>query len=155
MTNPITDIFLSAKNALPKTNRKLKTQKHNKIFFDLNLLSNMKSLSEIINQEPVFLHDWAKDKTFQLICNFFDISLVLEEYEAQECPYAHKHLWLERKNDIEEKLKEFEKIKILFASYTYQNYEGNAFVLFEQDGELYEVNGSHCSCFGLETQWNP
>lgn len=44
---------------------------------------------------------------------------------------------------------------ILFASYLYEYYDGSAFVLFEWDGKLYEVNGSHCSCYGLEGQWEP
>lgn len=44
---------------------------------------------------------------------------------------------------------------ILFAVYTYEDYSGKAFVLFEKDGKLYEVNGSHCSCNGLEGQWQP
>lgn len=44
---------------------------------------------------------------------------------------------------------------ILFATYEYTLYEGDAFVLFERDGKLYEVNGSHCSCYGLEGQWEP
>ena len=44
---------------------------------------------------------------------------------------------------------------ILLASYTYENYTGDAFVLFERDGQLFEVNGSHCSCYGLEGQWEP
>ena len=48
-------------------------------------------------------------------------------------------------------------IEILLASYTYQDYSGSAFVLFRKksDGKLYEVNGSHCSCYGLEGQWLP
>ncbi len=46
-------------------------------------------------------------------------------------------------------------VNILFASYSYENYSGDAFVLFEKDGKLYEVNGSHCSCYGLEGQWAP
>ena len=46
-------------------------------------------------------------------------------------------------------------VNILFAAYTYENYSGEAFVLFEQDGKLFEVNGSHCSCYGLEGQWEP
>lgn len=33
--------------------------------------------------------------------------------------------------------------------------DSSAFVLYEQDGKLYEVNGSHCSCYGLEGQWSP
>ena len=45
--------------------------------------------------------------------------------------------------------------QILFASYDCPPYEGYAFVLYEQDGKLYEVNGSHCSCYGLEGQWEP
>jgi len=46
-------------------------------------------------------------------------------------------------------------INILFASYTYENYEGNAEVLFEQNGTYFEVSGGHCSCYGLEGQWIP
>ena len=44
---------------------------------------------------------------------------------------------------------------ILLASYTYEDYSGSAYVLFERDGTLYEVVGSHCSCMGLEEQWEP
>lgn len=44
---------------------------------------------------------------------------------------------------------------LLYASYFRENYEGSAFVLFIKDGELWEVNGNHCSCYGLEQQWNP
>lgn len=57
-----------------------------------------------------------------------------------------------------------EGLTVLLASYTYENYSGDAFVLFERGGQLYEVNGSHCSCYGLseqdysggtDTQWQP
>lgn len=51
--------------------------------------------------------------------------------------------------------KGWENINIILASYTYENYSGNAFVLFEQNGKYYEVNGSHCSCRGLEECWSP
>lgn len=44
---------------------------------------------------------------------------------------------------------------MLFASYEYADYAGDAFVLFRKDGKLYEVNGGHCSCYGLEGQWEP
>ncbi len=44
---------------------------------------------------------------------------------------------------------------ILVAWYGYRDYDGSAFVLFERDGKLYEVNGGHCSCYGLEDQWDP
>lgn len=55
--------------------------------------------------------------------------------------------------------------EVIFASYTYENYSGSAFVLFRKAGELFEVNAGHCSCYGLseqgygpsdaETQWSP
>jgi len=48
-----------------------------------------------------------------------------------------------------------EGVEILFATYDVEGYDGSAFVLFRQDGELYEVHGSHCSCYGLEDQWKP
>lgn len=45
--------------------------------------------------------------------------------------------------------------QLLFASYGGSAYEGDAVVLFERDGQLYEVHGAHCSCYGLEGQWAP
>ena len=50
---------------------------------------------------------------------------------------------------------DLEGVEILLASYTYENYSGDAFVLFRKGGKLYEVNGGHCSCYGLEGQWDP
>lgn len=46
-----------------------------------------------------------------------------------------------------------ENTHILLATYDCPDYDGYAFVLFERDGKLYEVNSSHCSCNGLE--WEP
>ena len=45
--------------------------------------------------------------------------------------------------------------KVLMAWYDQECYEGSAFVLFDRDGKLYEVYGSHCSYYGLEDCWNP
>lgn len=59
---------------------------------------------------------------------------------------------------------ELEGVTVLLASYTFECYAGEAFVLFERGGKLYEVHGSHCSCYGLSessysgdstTQWQP
>lgn len=44
---------------------------------------------------------------------------------------------------------------IIYASYETMDYEGYAFILYEEAGRFYEVNGSHCSCYGLEGQWEP
>lgn len=45
--------------------------------------------------------------------------------------------------------------EVVFARYSYEAYEGEAIVIFIRDGKLYEVHGSHCSCYGLEDQWKP
>jgi hypothetical protein len=48
-----------------------------------------------------------------------------------------------------------EGLTFLYAAYDNENYEGYAHVIYIEDGCLYEVNGSHCSCRGLEDQWSP
>jgi len=50
---------------------------------------------------------------------------------------------------------ELTDVDILVACYYCADYAGNVFVLFEKDGKLYEVHGGHCSCYGLEGQWEP
>lgn len=52
-------------------------------------------------------------------------------------------------------VKELKDVSILMAWYGDGDYSGSAFVLYEKDGQLYEVHGSHCSCYGLEDQWEP
>lgn len=48
-----------------------------------------------------------------------------------------------------------DNMNILFAEYSSDNYEGSATVIYEQNGQLFEVHGSHCSCYGLEGQFSP
>ena len=62
---------------------------------------------------------------------------------------------LNRLRKEQKALKDLEGATILIAIYDTPCYEGYAFVLYEKDGELFEVNGSHCSCYGLEGQWEP
>lgn len=49
------------------------------------------------------------------------------------------------------------KSDILFAAYgTEESYSGSAIVVFSnRDGQLFIVEGGHCSCNGLEGQWVP
>ncbi len=48
-----------------------------------------------------------------------------------------------------------EGVDIVAAHYDIGDYEGEAWVVFIKDGKWYEVHGSHCSCYGLEDQWDP
>ena len=50
---------------------------------------------------------------------------------------------------------ELKEAEVLLASYGNGSYCGRAFVLYRKDGELFEVDGDHCSCNGLEGQWSP
>lgn len=51
--------------------------------------------------------------------------------------------------------KEREGIEFIYAAYDTPDYEGYAHVIFIRERSLYEVNGSHCSCNGLEECWYP
>lgn len=113
----------------------------------------MKTVSEIINQEPVFLNIWSHK--IDVIGDFEDIPMNYEEYTATESPYPNEKWWLEKKDAMTKAIGRYLNVNILFASYGCDNYEGDAFVLFEENGRLYEVNGGHCSCYGLEGQWDP
>jgi len=51
--------------------------------------------------------------------------------------------------------KEVEGFNVIVAAYDLSGaYSGDAFVLLEKEGKYYEVNGAHCSCYGLEGQFN-
>lgn len=61
---------------------------------------------------------------------------------------------------IESMLSDFEikdigDFKVLIACYEQGGYEGSATVILEKNGQLYEVYAGHCSCYGLEGQFNP
>lgn len=44
----------------------------------------------------------------------------------------------------------------VYAFYDIEYYSGEAFVIYSDDGETFKfVAGSHCSCYGLENQWEP
>lgn len=110
----------------------------------------MKTIEEIIKQPPVYLHEW-KSK-FNVIANFEDIYITEKEFNN---PELDSQYFKEKRNEMKTALEKWESVNILFASYNNESYSGDAFVLIEKNGKLYEVNGSHCSCYGLEGQWEP
>jgi hypothetical protein len=115
--------------------------------------SVMYTLSELIQKSPVYLNDWVESKRFGVIIDFEDVFINQKEYEAKVSPYPNSEFWLENKAKADAVFEKYKDVNILFASYGYANYSGDAWVLFEEGGNLYEVNGGHCSCYGLEGQW--
>lgn len=64
----------------------------------------------------------------------------------------HEHSWGSSDNEFPLP----KHLKILYADYTYEDYSGDAYVLgynFDKQ-QWFEVHGSHCSCYGLEDQWD-
>jgi hypothetical protein len=116
---------------------------------------------------PVYLNDWKNGGWLQMVADFEDIYISPAEYLATEPPYANADHWREMQAELTKALSHdrWQNVDVLLASYGSENYGGDAFVLFRRDGKLYEVNGSHCSCYGLgtqgyhtderETQWQP
>lgn len=45
--------------------------------------------------------------------------------------------------------------EVLFADYTYEDYTGDSTVIYRNGDRYFMVSGSHCSCYGLEGQWEP
>ncbi len=52
-------------------------------------------------------------------------------------------------------LEDLKGAKILFAVYGGAAYEGDVTIIYRKNKKLFEVQGSHCSCYGLEGQWGP
>lgn len=52
-------------------------------------------------------------------------------------------------------VKTFKDCEFIIAHYGYESYEGSSFCLYRKEGVLYENYASHCSCYGLEGQWDP
>lgn len=44
---------------------------------------------------------------------------------------------------------------VIYAEYDTPSYEGYANVIYRNGDRYYWVYGSHCSCYGLEGQWDP
>jgi hypothetical protein len=47
------------------------------------------------------------------------------------------------------------KYNVVYCYYLYENWTGNSELLLEKDGKLFVVSASHCSCYGLERQFEP
>jgi hypothetical protein len=45
--------------------------------------------------------------------------------------------------------------ELLFAEYGGAAYRGDAYVCYRIGDKYYTVQGGHCSCYGLEGQWEP
>jgi hypothetical protein len=45
--------------------------------------------------------------------------------------------------------------EMVYAVYSTPPYEGAADVIYRRGDKWFHVNGGHCSCYGLEDQWEP
>jgi hypothetical protein len=93
----------------------------------------------------VYYGDWEESGFLGMVRDF-------EGYSKEKTP------------EEQSKNARWQNMMVLFAAYTYEEYEGDALVLYKRDGKLYEVNAGHCSCYGLSEssyradspdQWEP
>lgn len=89
---------------------------------------------------PIMLKDWDRPLSILENRQFEPIQNMIKDFKLDEKTI---------------KKIQTSKIKIILGYYCQEDYEGLAFVLFEKEGRLFEVNASHCSCYGLEDQWRP
>lgn len=52
-------------------------------------------------------------------------------------------------------MKEPEPEQVIWASYDCADYEGEALVIYRNGDKYFTASGGHCSCYGLEGQWEP
>lgn len=45
--------------------------------------------------------------------------------------------------------------EVIIADYDIDGYEGSANILYREGDKFFYVQGGHCSCYGLEGQWEP
>lgn len=48
-----------------------------------------------------------------------------------------------------------EGIHLIVAGMWEDSYDAHAFIVFEREGKVFEVQSAHCSCYGHEGQWEP
>lgn len=101
----------------------------------------------------IYLNDWAEDGFHQMVFDFEGCYLSVSEYQSGQ--YQKYNQDTAQRMKVALASDKWAKIEVLLASYVYEDYNGEAFVLLRQDGKLMEVHGSHCSCYGLEDQWEP
>ena len=108
--------------------------------------------------DNIFLNDWAGGSIIDIAAAFEGIHMTSKDYTAAVSPWANESYWLEEKARLEDALKQLRWktiTRILLASYSYEDYNGEAYVLFKSGRKLREVQAAHCSCYGLEGQWEP
>lgn len=44
---------------------------------------------------------------------------------------------------------------VVYSAYEYEDYSGEAVVIYVDGGKFWYVSGSHCSCYQLEGMWSP
>lgn len=97
----------------------------------------------------MYLNSWEQDKFFEMVMDFEDLCIDKDEFESEDFDP-------DEKKQAQATLEKYKDIEILLASYADDGcYGGDAYVLFRKDNKLYEVNACHCSCFGIEGQWEP
>lgn len=81
----------------------------------------------------------------------------IKAYLAQA--YSGEYAWFSERSTApatpEALAAELTSCEIIIAYELQEYYEAASWFLFRRGGKLFEVNASHCSCYGFEGQWLP
>jgi len=76
------------------------------------------------------------------------------EYKEEDDSYGTERNTEYPEHKIKEWLSDAD-ILIAYESVGSWGCDSSSFFLLRKDSKLYEINGSHCSCYGFENQFNP
>lgn len=71
-------------------------------------------------------------------------------YNIYDGDFSH---WADVRSQFDMEVPEPEEV--LYASYDIDGYEGSATIIYRIGDRFYINFGGHCSCYGLEGQWDP
>lgn len=115
----------------------------NKVGFNLELQSS----DSRPNNTEVLTYSLVNVK--ELYSQYNHTSLKTEEIYHGELTSAFDLI-----NSFSIERSELDDLKIIYAAYNYESYEGYATVLALKGNKLFEVSAGHCSCYGLEGTWS-
>jgi len=97
----------------------------------------------------IYLNNQTKEDAPVYLNNFTSKEDIAEEFSGERFEYNPKA----KAGGRADILGQLETVHL--AWYGDGDYCGDALVIYENGGKLYHVEGGHCSCYGLEGQWDP
>ena len=144
----------------------------------MSKLPNVKIPVKISEWKPEVINGWVKLSAEEMALNILEIidyfkTVVVEDHYVESDVFGVVYKYKVKPKEKEETMNNYlgdwscredveqdfatklsDDTRIIVACYVYESYSGEAIVLFERNNKIYYVEGSHCSCYGLEGQFH-